>query len=118
MLKTLANLWYSKGILKRSGASASFVELAWMSKEQKQSSKLLKPRSFDAYKNVAVLMIAMLGYLELDIWISDVDMETVESNDCRGILRDDGDANSVLVIMWERARISHKDEQTFIDSFT
>ena len=33
-----------------------------MSEEQRQSSKLWEPGSFDVYKNAAVLMIAMLGY--------------------------------------------------------
>ena len=62
-----ANLWYSEGILERSGASASFAELAWMSEEWRQSLKLLKSWSFDACKNVAALMIAMLDHSELDM---------------------------------------------------
>ena len=41
-------------------------------------------------------MIAMLGYLELDMNVSDADMETTESNDCRGMLRNNRDANGVL----------------------
>ena len=41
-------------------------------------------------------MIAILDYLELDTKISNADMETVEFNDCRGVLRDDKDANSML----------------------
>jgi len=45
-----------------------------MSEEQIQSSKLLEPRRFDAYKNTAVPMIVMLDYLEIDIEVSDVDM--------------------------------------------
>jgi len=43
-------------------------------------------------------MIAMLGHSELDIEVSDADMETTESNDCRGVSKKDGDANSVLAI--------------------
>jgi len=58
--------------------------------------KLLEPRSFDAYKNAAALMIAMLGHSEIDIDISDRDMETAESDDCRGMSRDGRDVNSVL----------------------
>jgi len=38
----------------------------------------------------------MLGHSELDTEVSDADMETVESNDCRGVSRKDGDANGVL----------------------
>jgi len=36
-------------------------------------------------------MIAMLGHPELDIEVSDAGMETVESNDCRGVSKKDGD---------------------------
>ena len=60
-----------------------------MSKEQRQSSKLLELRRFDVHKNIAALKIAMLDYLEIDIEVSDVGMETVESDDCREISRDD-----------------------------
>jgi len=48
-------------------------------------------------KNPAAPMIVMLGYLELDIEVSDIDIETTESDDCRGLSRNDRDANGVLV---------------------
>ena len=67
-----------------------------MSEEQRQSSKLWEPGSFDACKNAAAPMIAMLGCLELDTEVSDAGMETVESDDCRGMSKKDGDANGVL----------------------
>ena len=89
-----------------------------MSKEQRQSSKLLEPRSFDTCKNAAVPMITMLGYSELDIEVLDVGMKTMESNDCRELSRDDRDTNGILVTMQERARFSHKDGWKFIDIFT
>ena len=60
---------------------------------------MLEPRSFDVCKNAAVLMIVMLGCLELDMEVSDVDMETVESNDCRRMSKKDGDVNGVLATM-------------------
>ena len=60
---------------------------------------MLKPRSFDAHKNAAVLIIAMLSYLKLNMEISDVDMETMESDDCRGISESNRDANGVLAMM-------------------
>ena len=41
----------------------------------------------------------MLGCLELDIEVSNTGIETVESNDCREMLRNNGDANGVLAIM-------------------
>jgi len=59
---------------------------------------LLEPRSFDAYKNAAAPIIAMLGCPELDMEVSDAGMETVESNDCRGMFRKDGDTNGVLAV--------------------
>ena len=70
---------------------------------------MLEPRSFDICKNTVVLIIAMLDHLELDIKVLDIGMETTESNDCRGMLRDDGDTNSMLAMIQERARFSYKD---------
>jgi len=67
-----------------------------MSEEQRQSSKLLEPGSFDACKNATAPMIVMLDCLELDMEISDASMKTVVSNDCRGVFRKDRDANGVL----------------------
>ena len=86
-----------------------------MSKEQRQSWKLLEPRIFNVYKNVTVLMIVMLDHSEIDIKVSDTDMETVESNDCRGVSRDGGDTNNVLGITQEGAS---KDRWKFINLFT
>jgi len=54
-------------------------------------------------------MIVMLGYLELDTEVLDGGMETVKSNDCRGVSKKEGDANSMLVAMWEGVRFSYKD---------
>ena len=67
-----------------------------MSKEQRQSSKLWEPRSFDVYKNATAPMIAMLGCPELDTEVSDAGMETTESNNCRRLSKRNGDANGVL----------------------
>ena len=114
----LDNLWYLKETLERLGAFTSFAKLAWMSKEQRQSSKLLEPGSFDVHKNPIILMIAISDHLELDMEVSDTSMETAESNDCRGLLKDDRDTNGVLITMQGRARFSHKDGQKFIDLFT
>ena len=60
----------------------------------------------------------MLGRLELDTEVSDAGMETVESNDCRGVSKKDGDANGVLAMTQEGARFSCKDKWKFIDLFT
>jgi len=57
---------------------------------------LWEPRSFDACKNAATPIIAMLDYSELDTEVSDTGMETVESDDCRGVSKKNGDANGVL----------------------
>ena len=78
---------------------------------------MLKYGSFDAYKNAAAPMIVMLGCLEIDIEFSDAGMETMESNNCREVLRDDRDINGMLAVMQERARFSCKDGQKFIDPF-
>jgi len=80
-----------------------------MSKEQRQSSKLLEPRSFDTHKNAVAPMIAMLGHLELDTEVLDAGMETAESNDCRGMSRKDRDTNGVLATMREGVRFPCKD---------
>ena len=109
LLKMSVNSWYLEGILERLGASVSFVELAWISEEWRQGLKLLEPRSFDVYKNATVPMITMLSYSELDMKISDIDIETAGSNNCRGVFRKDRDANGVLAVMWEGARFFHKD---------
>ena len=69
-----------------------------MSEEQRQSSKLWKPGSFDVCKNATIPMIVMLDCLELDTEVSDVGIETMVSNDCRKISRKDGDANGVLAV--------------------
>ena len=57
---------------------------------------MLESRSFNIYKNAAIPMIAMLGYLELEIEILDVGMKTAESNNCRKVSRNNRDANGVL----------------------
>ena len=88
-----------------------------MSEERRQSSKLWEPGSFDAHKNAAAPMMAMLGRLELDTEVSDAGMETAESDDCRGVSRKDRDANGVLAATREGARFSCKDGQKFIDPF-
>ena len=89
-----------------------------MSKEQRQSWNLLGPGSFDVYKNAAMLMMAILGHWEIDIEISNIGIEIMESNDCREMLGDDRDANSVLAMMWEGVRFFCKDGWKFINPFT
>ena len=89
-----------------------------MSEERRQNSKLWEPRSFDACKNAAAPMIAMLGHPELDTEVSDADMETAESDDCRGMSKKDRDANGVLAATREGVRFSCKDGRKFINLFT
>jgi len=67
-----------------------------MSKEQKQSSKLLEPRSCDAHKNATALIIVILDCSKVDTEILDTDMETVGSDDYREVSEDDRDTNGVL----------------------
>ena len=104
--------------MKRSEASASFVKLAWMSKEQRQSSKLLEPRSFDVYKNTTAPIIVILGYSKLNMEVSDIGLKTVESDNYKEMLRNNKDVNSMLATTWEEARFSHKDRWKFINPFT
>ena len=59
----------------------------------------MEPRSFYACKKAAVPMIVMLGCSELDMEVSNAGMETVESDNCRGVSRKDRDANGVLAVM-------------------
>jgi len=50
--------------------------------------------------------------------VSDTGMETVESNDCRGVSKKDGDTNGMLATTREGVRFSYKDGWKFIDPFT
>jgi len=44
-------------------------------------------------------------------------METMGSDNCRGVSEADKNTNDVLAVIQEGARFSHKDEQKFIDLF-
>jgi len=46
-------------------------------------------------KNAATPMIMMLDHSELDIEVSDVGMETAESDDCRGV-------SKILMVCWSQ----------------
>jgi len=59
----------------------------------------------------------MLGHPELDTEVSDASMKTMESDDCRGVSKKDGDANGVLATMREEVGFSCKDGQKFINPF-
>ena len=69
-----------------------------MSEEQRQSLKLWESKSFDVRKNITAPMIVMLDYSELDTGVSDAGMETMESDDCRGVSKKDRDTNGVLAM--------------------
>jgi len=60
-------------------------------------------------KNAAAPIIVILGHSELDIEISDAGIETAESNDCRGISRNNRNANEVLAVTQEEVKFFHKD---------
>ena len=76
-----------------------------------------EPGSFNIYKNVTAPIIVILGCLELDIEVSNTGMKTAESNDCREMLRNDRDTNSMLAIIRKGARFSCKDGWNFINLF-
>ena len=63
-------------------------------------------------------MIVILGHLELDMEVSDVGIETVESDDYRRVSKKNRDINNVLAVMWEGVRFSYKDGWKFINLFT
>jgi len=69
------------------------------------------------HKNTAAPIIVMLGCLEIDTEVSDPSMETVESDDCRGMSGNNRNTNGVLAAMQERVRFSYKDGWKFIDPF-
>ena len=58
------------------------------------------------HKNAAAPMIVMLG---LNTEVLDTGIETVKSDDCRGLSKRDRDANGVLATMQEEVRFSCKD---------
>ena len=60
---------------------------------------MLKPRSFNAHKNATAPIIVMLGHSEIAMEVSDVGMETAESDDCREISKNNRNTNSVLAMM-------------------
>jgi len=62
------------------------------------------------HKNAAIPMIVMFSCLKLDMKISDADMETAESNDCREMSKKNKDANGVLAVTQEGVRFSYKNE--------
>ena len=108
----LANLWYLGEIFERLGVFTSCVEF-----EQRQSWNLLESGSFNIYKNTVVLIIVILGYLKINTEVLDTGMKTAGSDDCREILEDNKNGNSMLAIIQKRARFSHKDGQNFINLF-
>ena len=78
---------------------------------------MLESGRFNAHKNTIVLMIVMLDCSEINIEISDTSMETIESDDCREMSRDDGDTNNILATIQEGARFFYKDGWKFINLF-
>ena len=67
--------------------------------------------------NAAVSMIVVLDCSEIDTEVLDVGIEAAEFNDYREVSRDDGDVNSMLAVIQERARFFCKDRQKFINLF-
>ena len=51
----------------------------------------------------------MLDYSEVNIEILDIGMKIAEFDNCKKVLKDDGDTNEVLATIQERARFSCKD---------
>ena len=54
-------------------------------------------------------MIVILGCLEVNTEVSDIGIETAESDGYREVLEDNGNTKNILAIIQEGARFSHKD---------
>ena len=102
-------------IFEKLEASTSCTKLAYKSKEQKQSWNLLEFRSFNIYKNTAILII--LDHSKINIEVSDTSMKTTKSNSYKEVLKDNRDINSILTIIWEKVRFFYKNRQHFINLF-
>ena len=70
---------------------------------------MLEPRDFDVYMNATTLMVIMLDHSKVNTEVLYADIETVEFDDCREVSEDNRDINSVLAMMWEKARFFYKD---------
>ena len=68
-------------------------------------------------KNTIAPMIIILDRSELDTEVLDTDMETMESDDCRGAFSKNRNTNGVLATTQEVAKFLCKDEQKFINLF-
>ena len=51
------------------------------------------------HKNTAAPIIAILGHPELGTEVSDTGIETTESDDCKGMSRNNKDINGILAII-------------------
>jgi len=78
----------------------------------------LKLAKAQKYMNAVIPMIAILGYSEVNIKVSDAGIENVKSDDCKEVSGNDRDINGMLAVLQEEARFSYKDRQKFIDIFT
>ena len=92
----MENSKYLERTFKRPEVSISCIELAYMFKEWKKSWNLLEPESFDVFKNDIAPIIVILGHLEVNIEILNASMKTIMSNNYKGILEDNKNANNVL----------------------
>ena len=79
----------------------------------------LESRSFDVYtkSTISMLMIVILSYLKVNIEVLSTSIETMGSDDCRELLENNGNTNSMLAITWEKVRLFCKDRQKFINLF-
>ena len=70
---------------------------------------MLKPRSFNVYKNAIALIIAILGCLEVDMEVLNTGIKTIGSDNCRGVSEDNRDTNGVLATTHKKTRFFYKD---------
>jgi len=60
----------------------------------------------------------MLDCSKVDTEVSDVGIESAESDNCKEVSGNNRDTNDVLATIQEEARLSHKDGWKFISLFT
>jgi len=75
-----------------------FCKISSNVRRVKTKFEIMKTWEFNIHQNAAAPMIVMLGHSELDMEVSDAGMETMESNDYRGVFRKNGNTNSILAI--------------------
>jgi len=99
LLKTSVNSWCLGETLEILEAnSALYIEFVWTPVEWRHTWKLLEPRSFDVWKKTKAPIIVILNYLEVNMEISNISIETMGFSKCREMSRANVIANGILTV--------------------